>query len=162
MELGFSGKTRVSSKQWENIYLLRDITWNVLFTLFGSSEEEMRVTEWHNMEDTSIVSPQRNNRKYQKQLKNKWRHIHELVPKGQQSLTTNNSDSSKLCVFESFTIEQLWRMKYNEIIQGVHKVSLQFQKFITKANERTDKWKLLDVYIQVFSALFNVPLYGHH
>ena len=29
------------------------------------------------------------------------------------------------------------------IIQGVHKVSLQFQKFIRKANEETDKWKLL-------------------
>jgi hypothetical protein len=28
-------------------------------------------------------------------------------------------------------------------IQSVHKVSLQFQKFITKANEKTDKWKLL-------------------
>ena len=26
---------------------------------------------------------------------------------------------------------------------GVHKVSLQFQKFITKANEETDEWKLL-------------------
>ena len=28
-------------------------------------------------------------------------------------------------------------------VQGIHKVSLQFQKFITKANEKTDKWKLL-------------------
>jgi hypothetical protein len=25
-------------------------------------------------------------------------------------------------------------------IQGGHKVSLQFQKFITKANRKTDKW----------------------
>ena len=28
-------------------------------------------------------------------------------------------------------------------IQCVHKVSLQFQKFLTKANERIDKWKFL-------------------
>ena len=28
-------------------------------------------------------------------------------------------------------------------IQDVHKVSLQFEKFITKATEKTDKWKLL-------------------
>ena len=28
-------------------------------------------------------------------------------------------------------------------VQGVHKVSSQFQKFIIKANEKTDKWKLL-------------------
>ena len=29
------------------------------------------------------------------------------------------------------------------ILQGVHKVSLQFSKFITKANEKTDNWILL-------------------
>ena len=28
-------------------------------------------------------------------------------------------------------------------IQGVHRVSLQRQKSISKANEKTDKWKLL-------------------
>ena len=28
-------------------------------------------------------------------------------------------------------------------IQGVHKVSLQFQEFITKANEQANLWKLL-------------------
>ena len=28
-------------------------------------------------------------------------------------------------------------------VQGVHKVSMQIRKFITKANERTDEWKLL-------------------
>ena len=40
MELvGFSGKTRVSSKQWENIYLLRDFVCNVLYTLFGQKKK---------------------------------------------------------------------------------------------------------------------------
>ena len=29
------------------------------------------------------------------------------------------------------------------VVQAVHKVSLQFQKFIAKANEKTDEWKLL-------------------
>ena len=37
--------------------------------------------------------------------------------------------------------------------QGVRKVPLQFQQFITKANEKTDKWKLLqnETYIFKFS-----------
>ena len=35
------------------------------------------------------------------------------------------------------------RDERNTQVQGVHKVSLQFEKFITKANEKTDKWKLL-------------------
>ena len=35
-------------------------------------------------------------------------------------------------------------------LQGVHKVSLQFQKFITKATERTDERKLLQNYIFKF------------
>ena len=39
MELGFSGETRVSSKQWENIYLLGDFMWNVRCTLFGQKSE---------------------------------------------------------------------------------------------------------------------------
>jgi hypothetical protein len=49
-------------------------------------------------------------------------------------------------------------------IHGVHKVSLQFQQFITKANEKADKWKLLqkETYIfKFFFASFNTPLYGH-
>ena len=33
---------------------------------------------------------------------------------------------------------------------GVHKVSLQFQKFITEANKETDKWKLLQNETYVF------------
>jgi hypothetical protein len=43
------------------------------------------------------------------------------------------------------------------VIQDVHKVSLQFQKFITKANGDTDKWKLLqnETYIFKFFASFN-------
>ena len=52
------------------------------------------------------------------------------------------------------------------ITQGVHNVSLQFQKFITKAtDERTDKWKLLQnetCIFKFFPVLFNAPLYGHH
>ena len=28
-------------------------------------------------------------------------------------------------------------------VEGVHKVSLQFKKLITKANEQTNIWKLL-------------------
>ena len=54
---------------------------------------------------------------------------------------------------------------YNFSVQGVHKVSLQFQKFITKANEKADKWKLLqnETYIfKFFLASFNTLLYGHH
>ena len=40
MELGFSGKARVSSKQWENIYLLRrDFVRNVLQTLCGQKKK---------------------------------------------------------------------------------------------------------------------------
>ena len=31
----------------------------------------------------------------------------------------------------------------SHFIQGVHEVSLQFQKFITMANEEAGKWKLL-------------------
>ena len=37
--------------------------------------------------------------------------------------------------------------------QSVHKVPLQFQKFITKANETTDKWKLLQNEMYVFKFL---------
>ena len=37
---------------------------------------------------------------------------------------------------------------------GVHKVSLQFQKFITKANEKTDKWKLLENERYVFKFFY--------
>ena len=50
------------------------------------------------------------------------------------------------------------------VIQGVHKVSLQFQKFIiyiTKANEKTHKWKLLQNETSVlksFCASFNENL----
>ena len=35
-------------------------------------------------------------------------------------------------------------------VQGVHKVSLQFQKFITKASEKTDKWKLVQNETNIF------------
>jgi hypothetical protein len=40
-------------------------------------------------------------------------------------------------------------------IQGVHKVSLKFQKFITNAIEKTNKWKLLqnETYIFKFFCL---------
>ena len=40
----------------------------------------------------------------------------------------------------------------NAIAQDVYKVSLQFQKFITEANEEADKWKLLqnETYIFMF------------
>ena len=41
-------------------------------------------------------------------------------------------------------------------VQGVYKVSLQFRKFITKANERTDKWKLLQNETCIFK--FLLPL----
>ena len=37
---------------------------------------------------------------------------------------------------------------------GVHKVSLQFHKFITKANEKTVKWKLLQNETYVFKFFF--------
>jgi hypothetical protein len=49
-------------------------------------------------------------------------------------------------------------------LQGVHKVSLQFQKFITKENEKKHKWKLLqnETYIIKFFASFNTPLYEDH
>ena len=50
-------------------------------------------------------------------------------------------------------------------VRGVHKVCLQLQKFITRANEKTDEWKLLqnETYIFKFFLLaFNTPLYGHH
>ena len=50
-------------------------------------------------------------------------------------------------------------------VQGVHKDSLQFQKFITKANERTDRWKLLQNETCIFKfsfVSFNTPLYGRH
>ena len=46
-------------------------------------------------------------------------------------------------------------------MQGVHKVSLRFQKFITEANEETDKWKLLQNETYMFKflpALFNTSL----
>jgi hypothetical protein len=39
------------------------------------------------------------------------------------------------------------------IIQDVNKVSLKFQKFITKANEKTDKWKLLQNVTYIFKFL---------
>ena len=46
-------------------------------------------------------------------------------------------------------------------VQGVHKVSLQFQKFFTKANEKTDKWKLLQnqtyIYIYIYIYFFFLP-----
>ena len=46
-------------------------------------------------------------------------------------------------------------------IQGVRKVSLQFQKFITKANGKADKWKLLqnETYIFKFSLPHLINLY---
>ena len=47
-------------------------------------------------------------------------------------------------------------------IQGVHEVSLQLQKFITKANEKTDKWKLLQTVTYMFKfsvTSFNTFLY---
>ena len=37
---------------------------------------------------------------------------------------------------------------------GVYKVSLQFQKFVTEANERTDKWKLLQNQTYIFKSFF--------
>ena len=51
------------------------------------------------------------------------------------------------------------------LTRGVHKVSSQLQKFITKANEKTDKWTLLRNKTYIFKFLpasFNTPLYGHH
>ena len=51
--------------------------------------------------------------------------------------------------------------RYINYIQGVHKVSLQFQKFITKANEKTDEWKLLqtETYVFKFSLPYLIRLY---
>ena len=40
------------------------------------------------------------------------------------------------------------------IIRGVHKVSLQFQQFITEASEKTDKWKLLQNERYIFKFFF--------
>ena len=58
MELGFSGKTRVSSKKWEKIYLSKDFMWNVL--LFGQKKKCDHV-EWHsNREDTATTEKIRN------------------------------------------------------------------------------------------------------
>ena len=48
----------------------------------------------------------------------------------------------------------LYRFYYFIHIQGVHKVSLQFQKFITKANEKKDKWKLLQTETNIFKFSF--------
>jgi hypothetical protein len=49
---------------------------------------------------------------------------------------------------------------------AIYRVSLQFEKCITKPNEKADKWKLLEheTYIFKFFFLtpFNTPLYGHH
>ena len=49
----------------------------------------------------------------------------------------------------------------NVIIQGVHKVSLQVRKFITKANEETDTWRLLQnkTYIFKFFLRYAMHLY---
>ena len=43
------------------------------------------------------------------------------------------------------------------VVQGVRTVSLQFQKIITKANEKADEWKLLqsETYIFKFSFFFS-------
>ena len=48
------------------------------------------------------------------------------------------------------------------VIHDVHKVSLQFQKFIKKANEKTDEWKLLEsetcIFVFSSSASIWIPL----
>ena len=44
----------------------------------------------------------------------------------------------------------VWRKRNT---QGVRKVALQFRKFITKASEKTDKWKLLQNEKYVFKFL---------
>ena len=45
MELGFSGKTRVSSKQWENILFIKRLYVKRPLKVVRS-EEEMLVTTW--------------------------------------------------------------------------------------------------------------------
>jgi hypothetical protein len=55
--------------------------------------------------------------------------------------------------------ESLWTRKHILLypmpkIQAVKKVFLQFQKCITKANEKTDKWKLLQNETYIFFASF--------
>ena len=51
------------------------------------------------------------------------------------------------------------RRAANLVVQGVHKDSLQFQEFITKANEKTDKWKLLQNETHIFK--FSLPHLVH-
>ena len=48
---------------------------------------------------------------------------------------------------------------FSSVVRRVRKVSLQFQKFITKANGKTDKWKLLQNETHVFKFFFSVILY---
>ena len=54
-----------------------------------------------------------------------------------------------------------FEVSYSRVIEldvhGVHKVSLQFQKFITKANEKTGKWKLLQNETYMFKFFFMLP-----
>ena len=53
------------------------------------------------------------------------------------------------------------KFAYTRNIQRVHKVSLQLKKFITKASEKTDRWKLLqnETYIFKFSLPHLIHLY---
>ena len=56
--------------------------------------------------------------------------------------------------------KEFYSSLFSRKIQRVRKVSLQFQKFITQASEKTDKWKLLQNETYIFK--FSLPLYGHH
>ena len=62
---------------------------------------------------------------------------------------------SFFCLFNTLLYDHHWTLSKSKNkleslghrnplqVQGVQKVSLQFQKFITKANGKIDKWKLL-------------------